>query len=78
MFVLKLFEIFLLQTLFGKEEYRVTSKNFNPLKILIIFFLLLNNILLLIFSIKAYNYINYLESNCNNIEIKKEISQTKK
>jgi len=77
MFILRLFEIFLLQTLFGKDEYKVNSKNFNPLKILIIFIIILNNIVLTIFSIKAYSYISYLESNCTDIQIKKEIIQTK-
>lgn len=38
----KLLETFVLRVLFGKDEYNLRSKNFNPVKVLIISLLLLN------------------------------------
>lgn len=42
MFYFKILESFLLRTLFSQGEYNITSKNFNPLKLVLIFILLAN------------------------------------
>ena len=42
MFYFKILEAFLLRTLFSQGEYNVESKNFNPLKVVVVFFLLTN------------------------------------
>ena len=42
MFYFKILEAFLLRTLFSQGEYNLKSKNFNPLKLVVIFILLAN------------------------------------
>lgn len=50
----KILEIFILKTLFSKGEYNITNKNFNPIKFIIVLFLVGN----FIFTIYLLNKIS--------------------
>lgn len=47
----KILETFILKVLFSKDEYNLRSKNFNPVKVLIIALLLVN----VVFTIYLYS-----------------------
>lgn len=42
MFYFRLLELFVLKILFQKDEYNITSKNFNPIRFFLIISLVLN------------------------------------
>lgn len=60
---IKILEVFVLNILFSKNEYNVFHKNFKPVKVLVILFLVGN----LFFSIYLINVIMKINSNVHEI-----------
>jgi len=69
----KLVELFILRTLFNKDEYNYNSKYFNPFKILIIFILLISPIFSIYIYIKLSDVYVIIENYCPNLA--KDISK---
>lgn len=69
---IKFIEIFILKILFNKDEYKITSKNFNPLKVLTITILLFNVFISFYLIYKLNIIYNELNKECPEY-IKKKI-----
>lgn len=69
---IKFIEIFILKILFNKDEYKITSKNFNPLKVLTITILLFNFFISFYLIYKLNIIYNELNKECPEY-IKKKI-----
>lgn len=60
----KILEIFILKTLFNTGEYNITSKNFNPIKFIIILFLVSNVFFTIFLLIRLNDIHEHLEKTC--------------
>ena len=69
---IKFIEIFILKILFNKDEYKITSKNFNPIRVLIITILLFNVFISFYLIFKLNIIYNELNKECPEY-IKKKI-----
>ena len=69
---IKLIEIFILKILFNKDEYKITSKNFNPLIVFTILVLLFNVFFSFYLIFKLNIIYNELNKECPEY-IKKKI-----
>lgn len=69
----KLLEMFILRTIFNKDEYIFTSKNFNPIKFFIVL-ILFSNIFFTIYLLnQLHELYNIIQKTCPQIlEVKKE------
>ena len=69
---LKLLEVFILKTLFHKGEYNITSKDFNPIKVFSIFFLV-GNVFFTIYLLGQFSKVHdIIQKQCPNILIEKK------
>ena len=57
-------EAFVLKTIFNKDEYNFSSKNFNPVKLVVMAVLILNTIILIFFFYKMSNMYTIIEKEC--------------
>lgn len=64
---LKLLEAFLLNSLMKREEYTINHKNFNPLKILLVFTLIINLAFTFHLYVKLSNSYNVIHMVCPNL-----------
>ena len=63
----KILEAFLLKTLFSRNEYNITSKDFNPLKIVIVCVLLANVFFSGYLLIKIVRIYKVIQTSCPQI-----------
>lgn len=74
----KLLELFILRTIFNKDEYKITSKNFNPIKFFIILGLVINVFFTIFLLNKLSSLSVKLSKECPSLfDIKKENSENK-
>jgi len=71
----KFIEIFIFKILFNKDEYKINSKNFNPIKVFTITVLLFNLIFSIFFIIRLNEIYNELKVECPEY-IKKKINRS--
>lgn len=64
---LKLLEAFLLNSLMKREEYTINHKNFNPLKILLVFTLIINLAFTFHLYVQLSNSYNVIRMVCPNL-----------
>ena len=63
----KILEIFILKTLFNSGEYNITSKDFKPIKFIIISFLV-SNVFFTFFLLSKLSHIHeHIEKNCPSV-----------
>ena len=73
----KLLEIFVLKVLFGKDEYNITSKHFNPLRLTVISILVLNLFFTVYLLSKLNNVYHQVEALCPAVFTNKPVKAVK-
>lgn len=63
----KLLELFILRTLFNKDEYKITSKNFNPFRFLIIMILVGNFFFTMFLLYKVSVFYDKVNKECPSV-----------